>query len=265
MEKGLVIASFGTTVEETRRKTISHIERRINEKVENIYSLRAFTSRIIVNRLKKNDGFPVFNEKEAYAHLLDRGIPKEDIYIQPLHILPGVEYKKLTDLAGDKVGLPLFSSYRDLEEFVDLMDFNIEDENALVLFGHGTYHKNDIIYDDLQEIYRDKGYNNIFIVCVEGNTPVDNIINELKALNPKKVIVQPLMIVAGVHAIEDMDSDDEGSLRSVLEGEGFKVESRMWGLGEYDEIADLFAKRAQALVNGEIDYSNKDYLDGGIA
>ncbi|MDO5037115.1 MAG: sirohydrochlorin cobaltochelatase [Tissierellia bacterium] len=250
MDKGIIIASFGTSVEETRRKSISRIENAIHEAFPEAYSLRAFTSRMIRNRLIKEEGLHVFTEKEAYDHLLDRGLKEENIFIQPLHVIPGYEYEKLVKLDRGRVGLPLFSSKKDLDDFVGRMDFDLGEGEALILFGHGTDHTNDVIYRDLQEAFRRAGHDNIFVVCVEGNRPFAHVEEDLAGLGLKRVHVQPLMIVAGVHALEDMDSQEEGSLRRTLEERGYEVVSRMKGLGEYPEIVDMFVQKTRLLLEG---------------
>ncbi len=258
MEKGLIIASFGTTVRDIRVKNIGNLEQKINAAIPEAYTLRAFTSRMVMRRLKERDNLYVFNEIEAYDQLLDRGICEEDIYIQPLHILPGVEYEKLVKLDRGTLGHPLFASREDLETFVDTMNFDVdededEDEDeVLVLFGHGTYHASDIIYDQLQEVLEEKGHKNIFVVTVEGDTTIEDVLEDIEKTGAKKVILQPLMIVAGVHVIEDMDSRDEGSLRQILESKGFEVESKYVGLGELEAVEAMFIQKAKDLMNGDL-------------
>lgn len=255
MEKGLIIASFGTTHRDTRIKAISNIERLINKSLseKNIYSLRAFTSRLVKKRIFEKEELYIFNENEAKKHMEDRGIIEENIYVQPLHLLPGFEFEKLSKMKDVKLGEPLFSSTEDLEQFVDTVPFNVSEKEVLILFGHGTDHLNDRIYKDLQEIFFQKGHKNIFIVCVEGEVSLKESIEKVKELNPEKIILQPLMIVAGDHAKNDMASLEEGSLRYELEKKGFNIESRLIGLGEIPEVVELFIHKADKLINNQID------------
>lgn len=261
MEKGLIIASFGTTVRETRIKTIGNLEQKIAAACPGTYTLRAFTSRIVMKRLKEKFNFPVFNELEAYDHMIDRGINEEDIYIQPLHILPGVEYEKLVNLNKGTVGHPLFANRADLETFVDTMDFDVAEDEVLLLFGHGTYHVSDIIYDELQEVLEEKGHKNIFVVTVEGGTTIEDRLEAIESLGAKRAILQPLMIVAGVHVMEDMDSRDEGSVRQILESKGYEVESRIVGLGELKAVEDMFVKKAKDLVDNHLGEIEPRYIE----
>lgn len=256
-----MIASFGTTVRDTRVKSIGNLEQKINGSVSDAYTLRAFTSRMVIRRLKEKDDLYVFNEIEAYDHLLDRGIREEDIYIQPLHILPGVEYEKLIKLNKGSLGHPLFATREDLETFVNTMDFNLHEDEALVLFGHGTYHASDVIYDELQEVLEEKEYPNIFVVTVEGNTTIEDKLDAIEKTGAKKVILQPLMIVAGVHVIEDMDSRDEGSLRQILESRGYEVESKYVGLGELKAVEDMFIQKTNKLLNHKLGEIEPRYRD----
>lgn len=257
MEKGIVIASFGTTHKDTRIKAISNIERSINTicREKSIYSLRAFTSRIVKKRIWENEGLYVFNEIEAIEQLKDRGIKEENIYIQPLHLLPGFEYEKLRSIKCKHLGVPLFSSLEDVRKFVEKVPFEVEKEEVLILFGHGTDHANDRIYEDLQKEFHLSGKKNIYVVCVEGNHSLEVSLEKILSHHPKKVILQPLMIVAGDHAKNDMDSMEEGSLRKELDKEGLIVESRLIGLGEVPEVVELFNEKVKDLI-----YNNKQIL-----
>ena len=106
MKKGLILASFGTTHIDTREKAIENIEKAIANRFPDVKCLRCFTSRIVVKRIKENEGISIFNEKEAIDALLEDGIQEEDIYIQPLHMIPGVEYEKLAALKVEHLGKP---------------------------------------------------------------------------------------------------------------------------------------------------------------
>lgn len=255
MEKGLIIASFGTTHKDTRVRTISNIETSITNSLgrHSIYSIRAFTSRIVKKRIYENEGLYIYDEMEAKKFLLDRGINSDDIFIQPLHLLPGHEYEKIKKMDGVKLGEPLFSSKKDLHDFVEKVSFDVNDDQVLILFGHGTDHKNDVIYKDLEYVFHEKGKRNIFIVCVEGGYDLEHCINNILQLNPQKVFLQPLMIVAGDHAKNDMASNEEGSLRSSLQKYGLNIESRLIGLGEIKSVVELFENKANKLVTGEIE------------
>ncbi|MDO5714277.1 MAG: sirohydrochlorin cobaltochelatase [Tissierellia bacterium] len=245
MNKGIIVASFGTTHEDTRKKTIENIENKIVKAFPDFHVMRAFTSRMVINRLKKNDNIKVFNEKEALMEMESLGINREDIYIQPLHIIPGFEYEKLVKLDQVHISKPLLYNKSCIEEIIDTMDFNISKDEQLVLFGHGSSHEKDDFYQMFNNLLQSKGYHNIFMVTAEGEITIDDIIPKLKENGLKKIVLQPFMIVAGDHAKNDMASDDEDSLKSILEKEGFEVEPRLIGLGEYDFICDMYIERLE--------------------
>lgn len=240
MKQGIIIASFGTTHEETRRRCIVNIEKKIAETFPDFQVMRAFTSRIVKAKLKKKYGMHVFNEMEALEELKKLGIAGKDIYIQPLHIIPAFEYEKLTSLEDVHVSKPLLYSTDSIDRVIDAMDFDVQEDEQLVLFGHGSRHENDRLYKLFNERLEYKGIDNVYMVTAEGDVSIEDKIPALKKHGGKTVYLQPFMIVAGEHAKVDMASEEEGSLKTVLEGEGFTVIPRLIGLGEYDFISDIF-------------------------
>ncbi|HAE92559.1 MULTISPECIES: sirohydrochlorin cobaltochelatase [Tissierella] len=246
MKKGIIVASFGTTHENTRKLCIESIENIIKEKYKEYLVLRAFTSGMVINILKKRDGINVFNPKEAIEEMKAQGV--DEIYIQPLHIIPGHEYEKLTKY-NLKVGLPLLSLRDDnikIAEEIGSNELNVNE--AMVFMGHGSDHKADIAYENLENIYHEKGFTNVFIGTVEGRKTIDDIIIDLKGKNIKKVKLRPFMLVAGDHAINDMASEDEDSWKSILEKEGYEVEVSLKGLGEYKIIQDIFLEHLEDII-----------------
>lgn len=247
MKKGLVLASFGTTHIDTRKKAIENIETAIADAFKDVKCVRCFTSRIVVKRIKENEGIDIFNEKEAIQALQDEGIAFEDIYIQPLHIIPGVEYEKLAALEPNHLGKPLLFNRDSIKRAMERLSFPGQDEANLILFGHGSYHKSDSYYQETQGVLKEMGIHNVFVITVEGDITIDDVIDELVE-SGKKVILKPFMIVAGEHAKNDMASDDPGSIKSILESKGLETEVDMTGLGEEVGIVEEFVERAKDLL-----------------
>lgn len=247
MKKGIIIASFGTTHEDTRVKCIEKLEKDIINEFKDFLIERAFTSRMVISKLK-NKGMDIKNEIEALESMKSNGIDEENIFIQPLHVIPGFEFEKLTSLNSGRVGKPLLYSKEDLDYIVDNLEIDVKDDEVLILFGHGSNHKAEKVYMELQEVFRNKGKTNIFLCNVEGSYTIEKIIGEIFDLNPTKVILQPFMIVAGDHAKNDMASLEEGSLRKVLEDHNLKVEPRLIGLGELESISNLFIKHLKEIL-----------------
>lgn len=249
MKKGIIVTSFGTTYEDTRKLCIEPIEDRIREEFKDYLVLRAFTSRIVISRLKKRDNYLVDNPTEALAQMKEEGI--KDIYIQPLLIIPGVEYDKIKKEVDKflqtnqdfkvKIGQPLLSAEVDYEDVVDAL--SLKDDvsgEAIVFMGHGSYHSADSVYDKTENTIRNKGYKNVFMATVEGQKTIDDIVEKLVEDKIASVILKPFMLVAGDHAKNDMASDEEDSWKSILEKNNIEVNLQVSGLGEIDAIQDIF-------------------------
>lgn len=248
MKKGIIVVSFGTTYEKTRKLCIESIENRIREEYKNFLVLRAFTSQIVINKLKKRDNYLVDNPREALEKMKDNNI--DNIYIQPLHIIPGYEYEKLLEQAHEflkgndniniQIGKPLLFDDLDYSKVVEELGFvKAKDWEAMVFMGHGTDHSADKSYQRLENKFKEKGYKNVFIGTVEGKRAIDDIIPILKEQSIKKVRLMPFMLVAGDHAINDMASS-ENSWKTKLLSEGFDVEVILKGLGEIKGIQDIY-------------------------
>lgn len=257
MRKGIIITSFGTTHEDTRKLCIESIENLIKEKFKDYYILRAFTSRIVISRLKENYNYPVENPREALEIMKSKGI--KDIYIQPLLIIEGAEYDKIIKEVNEfleenqdfniRVGKPLLSSEKDYIDSIDALD--IEDYNlneGLVLMGHGTYHQANISYEKMENILRDRGYKNVFVGTVEGEKNIEDIISSLKADKISKVDLMPFMLVAGDHVKNDMASDEEDSWKSLLEKNNIEVNVKLKGLGENKGIQKIFVEHLKDII-----------------
>lgn len=258
MQKGILVTSFGTTFEETRKLCIESIEDRVKEEFKDCLVLRAFTSRVVISRLKKNNNYFVDNPTEALEKMKENGI--KDIYVQPLLIIEGVEYdkikKEVSDFLDDnkdfniKIGKPLLTSDLDYEKSVEVLNLE-QDKNhsGIVFMGHGTYHSADVAYEKLQKTINKMGYNNVFIGTVEGDRDLDDIMVELVDKKINNVIIKPFMLVAGDHATNDMASDDEDSWKSILEKNNIKVETEIKGLGETKGIQDIFIDHLKDIMD----------------
>lgn len=247
MNKGIIVTSFGTTYKDTRKLCIESIENRIKEEYKDCIVLRAFTSRVVISRLKKRDGIEVDNPSEAMMRLVNQGI--KHIYIQPLLIIEGLEYEKILREARTfmknnmgviiNIGKPLLSSEKDYERLALGLDLS-EGIEAKVFMGHGSEHKADISYVNLENIIKENGHQNIFIGTVEGEKNIDDIVAKLKERSIDKVELKPLMLVAGDHATNDMNSDDEDSWKSILAQNDIEAQVELKGLGEIKSVQDIF-------------------------
>ena len=245
MKKAILVTSFGTSHKDTRKKCLDSIQREVEEKYGNENVERAYTSGIIRRIIEKNEGIHIFDQKEGLKVLKDKGF--EEIITMSLHILDGIEYSKLDDKFG-KISKPLLADDEDFKKIVENKEFNdLEGNDAIVFMGHGTEIEADYAYQKLQEEYLKAGKNNIFIATVEGKVTIEDIIEKMKEKDFKRILLKPLMIVAGDHAKNDMSSDDEDSWKTILKNEGYEVTSVLKGMGEYEFIRKMFMDKLEAI------------------
>lgn len=253
-KKAILVVSFGTSFNETRKVTIDAIENDIAAANPDAVVYRAWTSGFIIRKVEKRDGVHTDTVSEAFARMEADGIT--DVVVQPTHVINGIENDKMIAEAksyGDrfdsiKVGKPLLTSQEDAEACAEAlrMDYDFIAKNEAVLFmGHGSEHYASFVYPAMNFIFRDLGFSNFFLGTVEGYPELTSIIKELKKLNPTKVYLSPFMIVAGDHANNDLAGDEEDSWKSILESEGFKTEAKLIGLGERASIRKLFVQHAE--------------------
>ncbi len=259
MKKGILVASFGTTYISTREKTIGAIENRIAEAFPSFEIRRAFTSSIVRKRILKNEGIVVDDVDEALTKMKEEGF--EEVYVASLHIIAGHEYKKVVHSINrfrDKFKIirgakPLLYSKEHYDEVVDAVKMlmpELGDNEALVLMGHGSDHAANAAYVMLYHMLeRDVNTSHVYLGTVEGYPEVSDIIEEMDGQGYEKLYLLPFMIVAGDHAINDMASEEEDSWKSVFESKGYKTESIVKGLGEFEPIQDLFIKRITNAYN----------------
>ena len=261
MKKAILVVSFGTSYLDTLEKTIEKAEKQIRDTFSEYDIYRAFTSHKIIKKLQEKYEIFIDTPEAMLEKLYDSGY--EEIIMQPLHMIPGEEFiyiNKIAEIFKEKfevlkVGRPIFY-YQGIEElpqdyslFIEATKELYEENNAVVLMGHGTAHPANSVYGCLQAVFEDEGYENVFVTTVEGYPNFENVISRVKRKNIREVTLAPLMVVAGDHARNDMASDDEESLKSMLEAEGIKVNVYMKGLGENEKFNKLYINRIDDLIN----------------
>lgn len=256
-EKGILVVSFGTTYSDTREKTIEAIEKELKEQFSDRKFYRAFTSGIVRSVIQKKEGILIPDVATALEQMYQEGI--RNVLIQPTHIIAGIEYEKMLSEVQQKrkwfdvifVGKPLLDQKSDYEiaakAVLEEVKRNVTWTNdmAVVYMGHGSEHEANQCYPILQETFREIGYNNVYVSTVEGSPIFDETMNELKGNNYHAVILQPFMIVSGDHARNDMASRQTDSWNSRLEQMGYQTICLLKGLGELEEIRQLFLLHAK--------------------
>lgn len=252
MEKGILVVSFGTSHLDTMKKTISVIEQEISERFQEYRVYRAFTSGMIIRKLKRTENLAVDTVQEALNRMKEDGI--EDVIVQPTHIINGVEYDRMMkDLMENmflfrriRVGKPLLSSVDDYKKSIHavMAETRLEDDEMLVLMGHGTDHHANSAYPTLEYTFHALGYNQVLVGTVESFPELKNVMAKLEISGKKKVVLMPFMLVAGDHAKNDM-AGEEDSWKSELEDAGYEVRVIMKGLGEFEGIRKIFTEHLE--------------------
>lgn len=258
-KKGILVVSFGTSVMETFINCIESTENRIKESFEGYEVRRAFTSYMIINKLKNEKDIFIDKTEEALEKMKEDGFT--EVYVQPLHIMPGDEYDKVINAVNQYkgyfnklvLGRPILYREKDYLIAAEALKTQIPELNenhAVVLMGHGSTHPANASYTLLQSILQDNLSDKIYVATVEGYPMLQHIIPKLKMNNIKEITLMPFMLVAGDHAINDMASDEEDSWKNVLEKEGFKVNLYLHGLGENGAYQQIYVQHIRDCIDG---------------
>ncbi|MGN0658637.1 MAG: sirohydrochlorin cobaltochelatase [Emergencia sp.] len=258
-DTAILVVSFGTSYNDSREATIGAIETAIQDAFPQYEVRRAFTSQIIIDKLKDRDGEEIDNVTEALDRAAADGI--KNLVVQPTHLMDGLEYNDLKDELAkyedvfDQIvlGEPLLTSDEDFENVITAITDATKDyddgETAIVFMGHGTEAESNHVYADMQDKLAADEFANYYIGTVEAEPTLDDVIAALKDGEYKKVVLEPLMVVAGDHANNDMAGDEEDSWKTALENEGYEVECLLQGLGQIEGIRDIYVAHTQAAVD----------------
>lgn len=255
----IVVMSFGTTFPDTRAKTIEATVNEIKAQHPGTKVVMAFTSHIIIDRVKANEGITVPTPEEALEQLKAEGYNR--VALTSLDIIPGMEYNYKTAVYDQyktqfkkmTMGTPLMywmgqeGQRDDVEEAMAAIKAQMPKlgkKDAVLVMAHGTPDPSNAYYavmqDRLDSLYGGK----VMIYTVEGWPALDDVIPELEAKGVKNITLMPLMMVAGDHANNDMAGAEEDSHKSILEAKGFKVNAYVHGLGENQLVRNMFAAHA---------------------
>ncbi|MDM8143717.1 sirohydrochlorin cobaltochelatase [Megamonas hypermegale] len=260
----ILIMSFGTTFPETRAKTIEATVKQIQAAHPDTKVVLAFTSHIIIDRVKANEGITIPTPEQALEQLKAEGYNR--VALTSLDIIPGIEYKYKTavfdvyktQFKKMTIGTPLMywmgqeNQRDDVETTMKALGSQLPQlgkDDAVLIMAHGTPDPANAYYAVMQDRLNDLYNGKVLIYTVEGHPNLENVIAQLKADNVKNVTMMPFMMVAGDHATNDMAGDEEDSHKSILIKEGFNVKTYLHGLGENENIRQLFVDRADEAWN----------------
>lgn len=256
----ILVVSFGTSYNDSREVTIGAIEADIAKAYPDYEVRRAFTAQTIIDILAERDGLEIDNVTEAMERLVADGV--QEVVVQPTHIMNGYEYDDLVDevkayegqFDSLVLGAPLLTAYEDYEAVIDALlarnEYAGSDDTALVFMGHGTHHFANAAYSQLEAMMQASGYVNAFVGTVEGFPTLSVVEGKLATYGAQKVILAPLMVVAGDHASNDMAGDEEDSWKTILTQDGYEVECVLKGMGQNADIRALYVKHVGAAIEG---------------
>ena len=207
--KALLVVSFGTSHHDTREKTIDQIEAYLGQSFPDRKVYRAWTSGMIIQKLRR-EGIETDTVPDALERMLRDRIT--DVLIQPTHLLNGIENDQMLRQAEAyrsrfqnlRIGAPLLTSDRDLQRVAEILTAqfpNLGEEEAVLLMGHGTEHDANAVYAALDYRFKDMGRDRFYMATVEGYPALEQALRQMKANQRlQKVYLVPFMIVAGDHA-----------------------------------------------------------------
>lgn len=267
MKQAILVVAFGTIVAEARQHNIDSVVAYIQQQFPSYDVSLAFSSRIIVKRLREQ-GVTIPTEEGTLEQLIEAGY--EHIYVQPLHFTGGEEFDKLKNnilshegagqLKTLRVGRPLVyymgqeEHPNDYEIFIKecIEPLNISKDDGLLLVGHGGLSSGNSSYGNLQFQLIRLGHTNVRVGVLENYPYVEDVAMPWEWLDgkrPNKIYIHPLLLVMGDHAQNDLFGDEEDSVINELRGAGYEVEAMRQGLGEYKSVQALFAQHVQDLID----------------
>ena len=277
----LLVVSFGTSFNDSRAKDIKGIEDALQAAYPDWSVRRAFTAQIIINHVQARDGEKIDNMQQAMDRAVANGV--KNLVVQPTHLMHGAEYDEMMEMIDDyrdkfesvavaepllgEVGADATVINEDKEAVAkavtaeavatagyDSVEAAAKDGTAFVFMGHGTSHTAKVSYSQMQTVMQTLGYDNVFIGTVEGepeSTSCENVIEAVKAAGYTKVVLRPLMVVAGDHANNDMAGADEDSWLSQFEASGAfdSVDCQIAGLGGVADVEQLYIAHTKAAID----------------
>lgn len=254
-KKAILAVSFGTSHWDTLEKNIAAIERDLAAAYPDWEVRRAFTSGMILRKLRQRDGVEIDDTAQALARLHREGF--DTVVVQPTHVMNGEEYHKLlaqaepyrARFARMSFGRPLLTAAEDYaalgRALMEALPAQRAD-TAVLYMGHGSEHQANSAYALMEYAFHDLGRKDVVIGTVEGYPGFGEALRRLKERpQVRRVELRPLMTVAGDHAKNDLAGDEEDSWRRRLEAEGYETVCVLTGLGEHPAVRALFVEHAR--------------------
>ena len=261
----VLVISFGTSFNNSRRVTIGAIEEAMEKAFPDYSVRRGFTANIVIDHIARRDDVTIDDLNEALDRAVANGV--KNLLVQPTHLMDGFEYTDVkNELAKyeskfDKIvlGAPILTSDKDYDTVIKTITDGtkeyLDGKTAICFMGHGTEAASNHVYADIQSKLTAKGFKDYFIGTVEAEPSLEDVVKAVKAAGYTKVVLEPLMIVAGDHANNDM-AGDEDSWKTMFEAEGIEVQCLLRGLGEFPEIQQLLVEHLKAAIGKDAPAAN---------
>lgn len=257
-QKAILLVSFGTSYEKSRRQTIDKMLSDVTNAFPNYRIYQAWTSKMIIRILRERDHICIPTIEEAVSQILEDGIT--DLIVQPTHLINGLENdvmkETILSMASPHLnvcfGTPLLTTTEDHHNVLDavMKEFShIPSEDALVFMGHGTTHYVNSVYAALDYILKDMGYSHAFMGTVEAYPDLEVLIRQVSNVQPGRVHLAPFMLVAGDHANNDMAGEENDSWKSRFEAAGYEVSCHLKGLGELESIRKIYLEHLRVAIS----------------
>jgi len=216
--------------------------------------------------------YRIKNVLGTLADFQDQGY--KSIVVQPTLLTHGEEYLDVQayidgllsiDTVKDRwrpfdkiaLGRPLMGTWgadypyhEDLEKVATALTADVtlaeQQQATLIYMGHGNEHLSTGLYYEF-ELLMNQRYPQVktLVGLVEGHPAFAEVLAKLQQSGSKKVLLKPLMVVAGDHATNDMASAEPESWKSQLTAAGIEAIPIMQGLGDNPAVRKLFIDHLQ--------------------
>lgn len=247
-KRAILLVSFGSSYRAMREKTLDCLEKEIASTYPSCKVYTAFTSTRILETIKVAGEKQVNSVEGALQAMMEEGI--EHVYIQPTFIIKGLQYQEMVEQVGCysnafhqvRIGNPLLTTIQDYKKVIATFTstHHFPADEGVVCMGHGSEEAMSVSFAALDYMFKEEGYDQYYVATIKSYPSITQVVKQLKKKAYRKIHLYPFMLIAGYHAQMDMTGKAEKAWKTLLEKEGYEVESQLIGLGEYEGIRQLY-------------------------
>lgn len=252
-QTGIVVVHYGTLNDDSRRQTSDVVDSLVRTRFAECEVRSALSSPFVLKNLAKR-GIQKLSVLEAMAQLHRAGCKK--VYVQTTTVTDGkVQHMierdaHLFDAYFDtiKVSKPLLTTYDDCKWALDILsaEAGAEKDEHLVLMGHGSEGTGNAVYSMMNYVAQHSDHKNIHTGTISENPTLYEVMDDLKAAKAKKVVLMPLLMLAGNHAKDDIN----GFVREDLQEKGYQVRFKHVALGALPAVWERLMESLSLMVKG---------------